>query len=183
MNLYSYKMNKTIFTKIFLFAQVLAMCTGLMNMFSITSTTPKLKNINCQPLNSNTNCECKEQMIYRQYLIGLRKSRRLLNNATNINSIVSIVNFTNQFVSNYATISNTTSFDNTDVGAKNIIMGNMVLDVSNVKYIKISTEKDTIIVELDKQPQKTDTNILEKINNVETIINTISLLGKIVSMN
>ena len=178
-------MKKTIFMKIFMFTQIVVICTGFMNIFLPVPATPKLKNINCQPpnSNSNTNCECKEQMIYRQYLIGLRKSRRLLNNATNINSIVSIVNFTNQFVSNYATINNATSFDNTDVGAKNIIMGNMVLDVSNVKYIKISTEKDTIIVELDKQPQKTDTNILEKINNVETIINTISLLGKIVSMN
>jgi hypothetical protein len=96
---------------------------------------------------------------------------------------VSIANFTNQFVSNYATISNNTTFNNTEISAKNIIMGNMMLDVSNVKYIKISTEKDTILIELDKQPQRTDTNILEKINNMETIINTVSLLGKIVNMN
>jgi len=160
-------------------------CTGFLPYISLKSLkslkSPKSMNVRCNSLNNN--CECKEQMIYRQYLIGLRKSRRLLNNASNINTLLSIANFTNQFINTYTTISNTTSFNNSEIGAKNIMMGNMVLDVSNVKYIKISTEKDTIIIELDKQQQKTDLNLLERINNVETIINTVSLLGKIINLN
>jgi hypothetical protein len=174
-------MNKVMMFKwvLFFFIQIIALSTAFLIPFY--PIEQKVRKINGFPLNNS--CECKEQMIYRQYLIGLRKSRRLINNATNINTLVSIANFTNQFVSNYATISNNTTFNNTEISAKNIIMGNMMLDVSNVKYIKISTEKDTILIELDKQPQRTDTNILEKINNMETIINTVSLLGKIVNMN
>lgn len=171
-------MNKTILN-FFLLIHVI-ICTGFLNMFPINLNT-KPKNINCLPINNN--CDCREQIIYRQYLIGLRKSRRLLNTTSNVNTLLSIANFTNQFITNYATINNSTAFNNTEVGVKNIMMGNMILDVSNVKYIKISTKKDTIIVELDKQIHNTDNNILDKINNLETIINTISLLGKIVNIN
>lgn len=117
-------------------------------------------------------CECNERLIYRQYLLGLRKTRRLLPNAQYL-------------IQNYTNLTNLPiTLNNTDIGAKNIIMGNIVLDVSNVKEIHITTSNDKLIVELDKQ--KKNVNILEglhNLNNIDTIIGTLSLLGKITNMN
>ena len=122
-------------------------------------------------------CECNERVLYRQYLLGLRKTRRYLHNTTNVNRLVSILNFTSNFAQNHTTA----VLNNTDVGAKNIIMGNIILDVSNVKEIHITTSKEKIIVELDKQ--KNDINVLDRISNVDSIISTILLLGQIINLN
>lgn len=104
---------------------------------------------------------CNERSLYAGYLLALRKSRRLLNNGTNTQ------------VFHYINI------NNTEAGVKNIIMENLVLDVSNVQYIHISTKKDRIIIELDKKQK----NILTTINNFDTYLNTISLLAKILNIN
>lgn len=135
--------------------------------------------IKCQQLPNICN-GCNERMIYSRYLLGLRKTRKLLNNTTNVNALLSILNFTNAFVSNYSLSAlNNTAFNNTETGAKNIIMGNIVLDVSNVEYIHIITKKDKIIIELDKKNK----DIFSVMNNLDTYINTISLLGKILNIN
>lgn len=138
-----------------------------------------MSTVKCQPI-SNI-CGCNERVIYARYLIGLRKTRRILTNATNVNAIVGIMNFTNEFVSNYSTVLpiNSTSFNNSEAGVKNIIMGNIVLDVTNVKQIHISTKKDKIIIELDKKQN----NIFAIINNIDTYISTLALLGKIMNIN
>jgi len=145
----------------------------------------QLSNIKCQQLPYI--CNCNERVIYSRYLIGLRKTRRFLNNATNVNALGSIVNFTQEFVSNYSSVTtipmnatnNIAIFNNTESGVKNIIMGNMVLDVSNVQQIHISTKKDKIIIELDKK----QTDVFAVINNLDTYINTLSLLGKIINIS
>jgi hypothetical protein len=124
-------------------------------------------------------CSCNERTIYKNYLIGLRKTRRYINNTTNINTLSSIVNFTNNFTQN---VNISVPINNTDIGIKTITAGNMILDVSNVQYIYIYTKKDKLIVELDKNKNNVNIlSILERINSVDALINTISLLSKFIN--
>ena len=149
-----------------------------------------LKKISKQ--NSHVSCS-GDRVIYKNYLIGLRKTRRYISNTTNINKLISILNFTNEFVLNNTNINDTqpiipsmplsTEFNNTEVGLKTITAGNMILDVSNVEYIHISTKKDKIVIELDKNKNSHNfLNILDRINNIDTMINTLSLLTKLMNV-
>lgn len=139
----------------------------------------------CSIMNS-CNRESRERLIYKNYLVGLRKTRRYITNSSNINSLVSIINFTNNFITNYTTpatyINNSTYINNTETIVKNIMMGNIILDVSNVKHIHITTSQDKIILELDKF-KKNDVNFMEQINNLDSLLSTISILGKIMNIN
>jgi len=63
-----------------------------------------------------------------------------------------------------------------------IIISNIHIDVSNVKYVHISTKNDTLIVELDKKNKLND-NILSDISNIDTLINILSMLVKVVNIN
>jgi hypothetical protein len=115
--------------------------------------------------------------------VSLRKTRRLLN------STASLVNFTNEFVTNNSiqtlqqiqTKADITIKDNTRAGAKNILMGNIVLDVSDIKQIHIRTKKDKIIIELDKK--SIIPTIINDISNMDSFINTLSLITKILNMS
>lgn len=124
---------------------------------------------------------CNERIIYRNYLLGLRQTRKILRNTTNINKLTSILNFTNEFIINnsYMLPPSQTILNNTEIGAKNIIMGNIILDVSQVKKIYIKTEKDILYVELDKLDRP---NNIISINNLETILSTLSVMGKILNI-
>jgi hypothetical protein len=74
--------------------------------------------------------------------------------------------------------------NHTEVSSKNIIMGNVVLDVSNIKHIHIKTEKDILILELDKtEKQSTVSSLLGKMNSIDALINTLSLFGKFMNIN
>ena len=128
---------------------------------------------------------CSERTIYKNYLLGLRKTRRYFHNTSKIDKLISILNFTNDFIGNYT--QNNTEINNTEIGIKTITAGNMVLDVSNVEYIYISTKKDKIIIELDKNKNKNNIiniiNILEKINSIDSLINTLSFITKIINIS
>ena len=128
------------------------------------------------------NCNnCGERTIYRNYLLGLRKTRKLLEQTANVttssntNTLASIVDFTSEFVNNYTVTTNQTV-------AKHIIMGNVILDVSNIKEIHITTNKDVLMIELDKR-ETVPNNPIVNINNVDALINSLSLVAKILNMN
>jgi hypothetical protein len=133
------------------------------------------KNIN----HDNIICQnCNERAIYKNYLLSLRKIRRTVK-TSNVDGLLFILNFTNNLLANNSILLNNTQtidINNEEVGLKKIVMANMHLDVSNVKYIQISTKKDTIIVELDKKNKLN--NILNDINHIDALINTLSLLLK-----
>lgn len=157
--------------KLLTFINIFALSIGFINFPQLKLDIPVLKAA-CN--------NCGERTIYRNYLLGLRKTRKLLTTpnftntdvANNVNALAHIINFTSEFVSNYTSSSNETI-------AKHIIMGNIVLDVSNIKEIHIKTEKDVLIVELDKKKEDT---IVPNMNNIETIINSLSLVTKILNI-
>lgn len=123
---------------------------------------------------------CSERTIYKNYLLGLRKTRKLLSNPNNTLQLNTIINFT----SDYAQSLSQQYINNTDTTVKNIIMGNVILDVSTVKYIQIKTSNDSIILELDKYQTKDNIiNSINNINNIETLVNTLSILSKILNIN
>lgn len=161
------------------------------NIFIINGFISNIINKNKLLLHQNNikccNGLCNERMIYTNYLLGLRKTRKLFKNTTNVNTLSSILNYTNNFILNNTIINendNIYNINNLDVGVKNIIMGNLILNVSNVKYIYLSTEKDKIIIELDKiKKEDMIKDIVKNINNIDSFINAIVILGKIMNIN
>jgi hypothetical protein len=73
---------------------------------------------------------------------------------------------------------------------KNIVVSNIYIDVSNVKYIQISTRNDTLLVELDKNNVEASAatsnnmnNIMYDITKIETLVSSISLIMKVLNIN
>jgi hypothetical protein len=158
---------------------------GFMNIMPLLGS--KLPSINKGYVNNiklskvnKLNENCNDKVLYTNYRIGLRKLRKTVKN-TNIDTLISIINFTNTFASNITWTVNNTEFNNEDIGVQKLIMSNIHIDVSNVKYIHISTKNDTIIVELDKKNKMN--SIINEINNLDAIINTLNFLMKIININ
>jgi hypothetical protein len=164
--------------------------------------------------NNYNNIICNEKFIYMKYLIGVRNFKKIYriikdNSYIDIQNIINIINYINTtqianinennynnsiFVNN-SLFHNTTLFiNNTGINnnnnkiAKHLILSNVYIDVSNVKYIQISTKNDTLIVELDKNNADTASsnnihNLMYDISNIETLISSISLLLKVLNIN
>lgn len=160
--------------------------------------------------NNYNNLLCNEKFIYMKYLIGVRNFKKIYriikdNSNIDIENIINIINYINTtqianinenniFVNN-SLFHNTTLFiNNTGINnnnnkiAKHLILSNVYIDVSNVKYIQISTKNDTLIVELDKNNADTASpnnihNLMYDISNIETLISSISLLLKVLNIN
>lgn len=162
------------YMKIILLSMLLYTDAFLHNFNNINKTF-KIKNSKYDSMSSG----CNERIIYKNYLIGLRTLRKKFKTA-NTESLISFINFTNNYISNTPIISNNTIINNEILCAKTITMSNIQLDVSNIKYIKISTKKDILIVELDKK--NTFANIVTEINNIDSLINAISLLLHIIKL-
>ena len=154
--------------------------------------------------NNYNNIICNEKFIYMKYLIGIRNFKKVYriikdNSNIDIQNIINILNYINntQITNNNSSIFiNNSMFDNnTDINinnekiAKTLILSNIYIDVSNVKYIQISTKNDTLIVELDKNNVENIAfpnnihNIMYDVTKIETLISSISLLMKVLNIN
>jgi len=98
------------------------------------------------------------------------------------------------FQNNSLVINNTGSGDssvgNNDKIAKHLILSNIYIDVSTVKYIQISTRNDTLVVELDKNNADMSSaspnnilNLMYDIGKIESLVSSISLLLKVMNIN
>ena len=173
----------------------------LHNKRSAKKNNLKLRN------NNNNLVVCNEKYIYMNYLLGLRnfkKVYRIIKDTSNIDmqniinilsniNITQIANITENYnysehCNNYTNsmfINNTGGDSNKIV--KNLILSNIYIDVSNVKYIQISTRNDTLLVELDKNnvetSAKTSNNIMYDITKIEALVSSISLIMKVLNIN
>ena len=173
----------------------------LYNKRSAKKNNLKLRN------NNNNLVVCNEKYIYMNYLLGLRnfkKVYRIIKDTSNIDmqniinilsniNITQIANITENYnysehYNNYTNsmfINNTRGDSNKIV--KNLILSNIYIDVSNVKYIQISTRNDTLLVELDKNnvetSAKTSNNIMYDITKIEALVSSISLIMKVLNIN
>lgn len=118
---------------------------------------------------------CNDRKIYGSYLLGLRKTRKLLRQNYTKNELDTVINFTEKFVNNY------TKINNTESQISKITMKNLVLDVSDIQQIEIRIKKDKMIIDLDNKPKFK--NIIQNANTVEILVSIITLLGKALNIN
>jgi len=197
---------------------MISFITCILNIDGYIIPTSYIKNINSKKQNlklrnNNDNLICNEKFIYMKYLIGIRNFKKIyrvikdnsnidIQNIINILNILNYINNTNivnitdnnpifinnELFNNSSLIINNTNYDNDKI-AKNLILSNIYIDVSKVKYIQISTRNDTLIVELDKnnadltQGTNNINNYIYDIGKIDALISSISLLMKFLNIN
>ena len=142
-----------------------------------------------------------EKYLYGNYLVTLRKFKRtinyskLFNNITNTivdsldtPSVPSVSSDTSDKGDIYLNVKNNTVINNDQFIAKNIILENIKIDVSNVKYIQISTKNDTITIELDKNNENVkniDNSgfINYDLGKIDSLISAISILMNLLNIH
>jgi hypothetical protein len=145
-----------------------------------------------------------EKYLYANYLVSLRKIKRA-QKSINYNNIFSINNFsdvvtdtTNNNINNlnlakhnelFLNINNTI-INNNDKIAKNLILANIKIDVSNVKYIQISTKNDTMVIELDKNENNDNAETTDNkgfinydLGKIDALISAISILMNLLNIH
>ena len=138
---------------------------------------------------------CNEKYVYMRYLIGIRNFKRVyrivkdnhfadIQNAINILNILNYLNHTHNNNNPNMNMDSDTIYINTNNTAKNLILSNIYVDVSTIKYIQISTRNDTLVVELDKNNANMNTqNMMYDIGKIDNFLSSISLLMKLVNIN
>lgn len=156
-------------------------------------------------LRNSNNLFCNEKFIYMKYLVGIRNFKKVYriikdNSNIDIQNIIDILNninitqlaniadnnYNNSLFINNSMFINNTCCNNNNKTVKNLILSNIYIDVSNVKYIQISTRNDTLVVELDKNNANIEApanNLMYDITKIETLVSSISLLMKVLNIN
>jgi len=81
-------------------------------------------------------------------------------------------------------IENSTVLNNNEKIARNLILANIKIDVSNVKYIQISTKNDTIVVELDKNNENNEKSFVNyDLGKIDALISAISILMNLLNIH
>lgn len=138
-----------------------------------------------------------EKYLYANYLVSLRKikkAQRAFNNLVNDSSSSSIGgigsignnegNGNNESKEMLLNIENSTVLNNNEKIARNLILANIRIDVSNVKYIQISTKNDTIVVELDKNNENNEKSFINyDLGKIDSLISAISILMNLLNIH
>lgn len=134
-----------------------------------------------------------EKYLYGNYLVSLRKFRKA-QRALNYNIFTNLVNVNdnakvssdenNQNNEIFLNASNKTILNNNQKVAKTLALANIKIDVSNVKYIQISTKNDTILIELDKNNVEPDKGFINyDLGKIDSLISAISILMNILNIH
>jgi hypothetical protein len=136
-----------------------------------------------------------EKYLYANYLVSLRKikkAQRAFNNLvidsndSNGSSGSSGSNDGGRNGNNemFLNIENSTVLNNNQKIARNLILANIRIDVSNVKYIQISTKNDTIVVELDKNNENNEKSFVNyDLGKIDSLISAISILMNLLNIH
>ena len=155
--------------------------------------------LNSEKNNRNTYIICNEKYIYKSYLINLRKIKKTIKKSSNpelsniiniINNITNMINSSNIRVEKFekqekVIVEKDLIIDNKDLNAKKILLENIHIDVSNVKYVKISTVNDTLTIELDRKEIICNNSTLIKydLKKLEAFISAISILMNVFNIH
>lgn len=197
---------------------IVTFISSILNIDGYIIPTNYIKSINSKKQNlklrnNYENLICNEKYIYMKYLIGIRNFKKVyrivkdnsnidIQNIINILNILNYINNTNianitennpifinnEVFNNSSIIINNTNHNNDKI-AKNLILSNIHIDVSKIKYIQISTRNDTLIVELDKnnadlaQEPNNINNYIYDIGKIDALLSSISLLMKFLNIN
>lgn len=189
----------------------------ILSKTSIYKNIGKIKKETLKLRNTNSNlATCNEKYIYMRYLMGIRNFKKVYrifkdNHYADIQNIINIItalnyinNTTDASENNYynnpiyinnshfqnnSLVVNNTGINNEKI-AKNLILSNIYIDVSTVKYIQISTKNDTLVVELDKNNADMSSaspnnilNLMYDIGKIESLVSSVSLLLKVMNIH
>ena len=131
-----------------------------------------------------------QKFIYKNYLLSVRKVKKSMqhnNSVIDVNgiidSILSNMN-TNTTSNNEAVIylkKNETLIDNSELVAKNLVLSNIHIDVSNIKQIHISTKNDTLIVNLDKNNVQNNDMVRYELGKIDALLNVASIITSLMN--
>ena len=145
-----------------------------------------------------------EKYLYGNYLVTLRKFKRTINYNKIFNNMteqtkesvgavgVAGAGGDTRYIKGiaddiYFNINNNTIINNDQYIAKSISLANIKIDVSTVKYIHISTNNDTITIELDKNNDNSknteDGFINYDLGKIDSIISAISILMNLLNIH
>lgn len=156
----------------------------LLRKKTTSTTTLKLKN--------KKNLDCSQKFIYKNYLLSVRQVKKTIrnNNAVDISNLIdnfitslndaSAVNNTKKDAVIYIK-NNNTIIDNEELIAKNLILSNIQIDVSNIKQIQISTKNDTLIVNLNKNDNDNKEMIRYELGKIDALLNVASILTSLLN--
>jgi hypothetical protein len=147
---------------------------------------------------SDKTINCNKKYLYLNYLLTLRNVKKTIKNSAN-NDLLHNINFMIENIINSSSINVKNQKEETDsvlfVGnnsvivndnllAKKILLANIQIDVSNIKYIQISTKNDTLIVELDKNNNVDNTNVIKyDLNKIDAMVSAISILMNLINVH
>lgn len=126
-----------------------------------------------------------QKFIYKNYLLSVRKVKKSMqhsNSVVDINSIIDGIlgsintNTTTQKEAIIYLKNNETLIDNNELVAKNLVLSNIHIDVSNIKQIHISTKNDTLIVNLDKNNVHNNDMARYELGKIDALLNVASIL-------
>ena len=132
-----------------------------------------------------------EKYLYANYLVSLRKFRNA-QKSLNYNIFTNIVSNNISGSSDekskknelFLNVDNKTVLNNNEKIAKTLVLANIKIDVSNVKYIQISTKNDTILIELDKNNQEPDKSFVNyDLGKIDVLISAISILMNVLNIH
>lgn len=131
-----------------------------------------------------------QKFIYKKYLLSVRKVKKSIqrsNSVVDINGIIDSIlnNITNNSTTNNEAViylkKNETLIDNSELVAKNLILSNIHIDVSNIKQIHISTKNDTIIVNLDKNNAQNNYMVRYELGKIDALLNIASIITSLLN--
>lgn len=162
----------------------ICMVNGYINIPKLLLRKDK-NNMVLKAKNQKTCLDNNQKFIYKNYLLSVRKVKRTIQKSNSvvdvnvlIDTLINIIgnNNTNPEKSILYLKNNNTIIDNSDLIAKNLILSNIQIDVSNIKKIHISTKNDTLIVDLDKNDDYNNDIVKYELGKIDALLNVASIL-------
>ena len=162
----------------------ICMVNGYINIPKLLLRKDK-NNMVLKAKNQKTCLDNNQKFIYKNYLLSVRKVKRTIQKSNSvvdvnvlIDTLINIIgnNNTNHEKSILYLKNNNTIIDNSDLIAKNLILSNIQIDVSNIKKIHISTKNDTLIVDLDKNDDYNNDIVKYELGKIDALLNVASIL-------
>jgi hypothetical protein len=148
---------------------------------------------------SDKSINCNKKYLYINYLLTLRSVKKTIKNSANSDLLNNINYMIENIINVSATVNpqnpsdareskllvgNNSLIINDDLIAKKLLLANIQIDVSNIKYIQISTKNDTLIVELDKNNNVEDSNIVKyDLKQMDALISAVSILMNLLNVH
>lgn len=143
-------------------------------------------------LNGKNNfMDCNRKFMYKNYLLSIRKVKKTMQYRSSVvdinnilDNIIGSMNANNSNDNKEAIIylkHNNTLIDNEEFIAKKLILSNIHIDVSNIKQIHISTNNETLIVNLDKNDIQTSDMSKYELGKIDALLNVVSIITSIVN--